>query len=101
MWPRRKIFGGDAKWTPYRGKTHMTCSTCVEVLMDHDKQPYPRHPGHPAPATKRRKGPNGETVHCARHGMELERKDNEIKARLAVQRAHQDALNRSTRRVGR
>jgi hypothetical protein len=98
LWPRRKIFGGDAKWTPYRGKTHQACSTCIEVLIDHEREAYPRRPGHPLPATKRRKGPNGDTWHCARHGAELERKDAEIAARLATMRAHREHLNRSRSR---
>jgi hypothetical protein len=98
LWPRRTIFGGDAKWTPYRGKTHQACTTCVEVLIDHGKQPYPREPGHPAPATKRRKGPNGDTWHCARHGAELERKDAEIAARLAAMRAHEAHMAHGRRR---
>jgi hypothetical protein len=45
LWPRRKIFGGDATWTAYRGKTHQACSTCIEVLIEHEKEPYPRPPG--------------------------------------------------------
>lgn len=98
LWPRRTIFGGDAKWTPYRGKTHQACSTCIEVLIDHEREAYPRRPGHPLAATKRRKGPNGDTWHCARHGAELERKDAEIAARLASMRAHREHLNRSRSR---
>jgi hypothetical protein len=95
LWPRRKIFGGDATWTAYRGKTHQACSTCIEVLIEHEKEPYPRPPGHPSPATKVRNGPNGRTWHCARHGEALERKDREIKARLTTMREHREHVSRS------
>lgn len=81
LWPRRTLYGGDAKWTPYKG-AHQPCVTCIEVLQDHERQPYLRPPGHPSAATKARQGPNGKTVHCAAHGVELEAKDAAIKAYL-------------------
>jgi hypothetical protein len=81
----------------YRGKTHQACSTCVEVLIEHEKEPYPRPPGHPSPATRVRNGPNGRTWHCARHGEALERKDREIKARLTTMREHREHVSRSRR----
>ena len=97
LWPRREIYGGDAKWTPYRG-AHQPCVTCIEVIQDHAKEPYPRPPGHPSPAVKARQGPNGKTLHCAGHGVELEAKDAEIKAHLKDLRARHDHLASS--RVG-
>lgn len=94
LWPRRTIYGGEAKWTPYRG-SHRPCDLCVEVLHDHDTQPYSRHPPHPSPATLKRKGPNGESFLCARHGQDYGVRDEAIGRRLAEQRAHQAHMARS------
>ena len=98
LWPRRTIYGGDAAWSLYRGKTHQACTTCIEVLQDHEREPYPRQPPHPTAATKRRKGPNGDSWHCARHGTEMERRDGEIKRRLADLRARTEHVARGQRR---
>lgn len=97
FWPRRKIFGGEAKWTRYTLKTHQTCTTCVEVLQDHEKQAYERQPPHPSAAALVRSGPNGKTWHCMRHGEELRRRDDAVAERLKDLRAHQAHLARGVR----
>lgn len=93
-WPSRKIFGGIAKWSPYRG-SHQPCETCVELIHERGVAAAPR----PAPATRRRKGPNGDTLHCSRHAEVLERKDKEIARRVKAQGEAAEHLARGRRGV--
>lgn len=93
-WPSRTIYGGVATWTPYRG-AHRACATCIEVVHERGVAGAP----HPAPATRRRKGPNDTTEHCSRHAEVLERKDKEIARRVRERRAAAEHQARGRRAV--
>lgn len=101
LWPRRAFEPGPAKWTRYTLKARQTCTTCVQVLLDHRTDPYPRSPGHPNQATKVRTVGDGKdkrrSWHCSPHAAELERLDNQWARNRDAARQHAEHLARGRR----
>jgi len=91
-WPvKNKLWAGISTWTTYRGK-HQLCHPCVLVVHERGIQAAPP----PAPATQKRKGPNGETLCCGPHAAEWQRMDAEA-ARARADRVRRVAERSKTR----
>lgn len=102
LWPRQMLDPGPAKWTQYKLKTHQLCTTCVLVLQDHQRRPFERVPGRPNPATKVRTvlledGSKRHTWHCAAHGEELQRRDEQATRQATAAREHAEHMARGRR----
>lgn len=102
LWPARLPEPGAALWSNWTGK-HRPCTTCIQLLIEDDRavregqpSPFGRRPPHPLPGTRRREATE-DTWHCGPHGTELQRRDNEAKARAKVQREHAEHLARGNR----
>jgi len=101
LWPRKAHEPGPAKWTRYTLKARQLCTTCVLVLLDHRKDPYPRQPGHPNRATRVRTVGEGkgkqQTWHCSPHGTELEEQDRNWVRSNTIAREHANHMARGRR----
>lgn len=100
LWPTSTPEAGGATWSRYTGKTRQQCTTCLQVLMQHDREPYPHRPPPPAGATMVRTLGTGRAAprswHCSPHGTELERLDQIADRQKRLRREHGEHLARAT-----
>lgn len=90
--PSEKLWPGRASWVAYRG-AHQPCGVCVMVIHERGIERAP----HPHAARWKRKGPNGDTLVCSAHKVELEPKDKAAEAQYQA-RVATTAAQRARRR---
>lgn len=94
LWPRERQRPGPATWKRYTLKGRQPCTTCIQVLQDHQRRPFDRQPGNPHPSTwiREDKETGTRTFHCSQHGADMKLEDDrEMEKRRRV--AHEWLAN--------